>query len=64
MPTVEQPLVTLELARWHSACHSPSTLHRVDGEAIIPLLHAQVDTGAEMTMVPAHYLQPMAADFL
>lgn len=42
----------------------PITLHRADGAAISPLLHAQVDTGAEMTIVPAHYLQPVAADFL
>ena len=42
----------------------PVTLYRAEGEAITSVLSAQVDTGAEMTIVPAKYLAAVKDDVL
>jgi predicted aspartyl protease len=42
----------------------PVALYRAEGEAITPIVNAQVDTGAEMTIVPAKYLTPIEDDVL
>lgn len=42
----------------------PVILHRAEGEAITPLLNAEVDTGAEIMIVPANYLTLVEEDYL
>lgn len=42
----------------------PVMLYRADGEVISPVLTAQVDTGAEITIVPTKYLISVEDDYL
>jgi predicted aspartyl protease len=42
----------------------PVRLYRAEGAAITPVINAQIDTGAEITIVPAKYLSQVEDDFL